>query len=74
MAGVLTCLPLDLAPAEMATCTDYTYTVLQLDIDNGGTIDNTASASMTDAGNPDVMDSASTQTVINQSLFKDGFE
>jgi len=29
---------------------------------------------MTDAGNPDVLDSASTQTVINQSLFKDGFE
>jgi hypothetical protein len=74
MAGLLVCSPLDLAPAETAICTDYTYTVLQSDIDNGGTIDNTADASMTNAGNPDVLDSASTQTVINQALFKDGFE
>jgi len=74
MQGALTCSPLDLAPAETATCNAYTYTVLQTDVDNGGTIDNTANASMTDAGNPDVLGSASTQTVINQALYKDSFE
>ena len=75
MAGALTCTPTSLAPGAIATCTDYTYTVLQADIDAGGTIDNTATATMT---NPVDMatynDAASTHTVINQALFKDGFE
>ncbi len=75
MAGVLTCTPTALASGAIATCTDYTYTVVLADITAGGTIDNTATATMT---NPVDMatynDAASTQTVINQALFKDGFE
>jgi uncharacterized repeat protein (TIGR01451 family) len=74
MQGALACTPLDLAPTESATCSAYTYTVLESDIITGGTIDNTANASMNNAGNPDVLGSASTQTVINVVLFKDGFE
>jgi hypothetical protein len=75
MVGALTCSPTTLTPGAIATCTDYTYTVLAADITAGGTIDNTATATMT---NPVDMatynDAASTQTVINQALFKDGFE
>ncbi len=75
MGGVLTCAPTALAPTEIATCSAYTYTVIQADIDLGGTIDNTATATMTDPGDAsNYMDSAMTQTAINQALFKDGFE
>jgi len=74
MEGLLNCSPTDLAVGQTATCSDYTYTVLQSDVDNGGSINNTATATMTDAGNPDVTGNASTQTLINQALFKDGFE
>jgi uncharacterized repeat protein (TIGR01451 family) len=72
--GSLTCTPTTLQPTEMATCTDYTYTVVQLDIDTGGTIDNTANVTMKDFAGNDIIGAASTQTVINQALFKDGFE
>ncbi len=73
--GALTCAPTALAPGEIATCTDYTYTVVQADIDAGGTIDNTATATMTNPVDATTYNStASTHTVINQALFKDGFE
>ncbi len=75
MAGVLTCAPTTLAPGAIATCTDYTYTVLQTDIDAGGSIDNTATATMTNPVDATTYNSAaSTQTAINQAFFKDGFE
>ncbi len=75
MVGTLTCTPTLLAPTEVATCLGYTYTVIQNDIDNGGTIDNTASATMTNPVDASTYTaSAMTQTVINQALFKDGFE
>ncbi len=72
--GNLSCTPTSLAPAEVATCIDYTYTVVQLDIDTGGSIDNTANATMKDVDDNDITGLASTGTVINQSLYKDGFE
>ncbi len=75
MGGLLSCTPTALAPAAVATCNPYTYTVMQGDIDVGGTIDNTATATMTDPGDASTyMHSATTQTPINQALFKDGFE
>ena len=74
LGGNLSCSPTSLSPAEIATCVDYTYTVTQLDIDTGGTIDNTANATMKDLDDNDIIGSASTQTIINQSLYKDGFE
>ncbi len=75
MAGVLTCTPTTLAPGAIATCTDYTYTVVQGDIDAGGSIDNTATATMTNPVDATTYNSAaSTQTAINQAFFKDGFE
>ncbi len=75
MAGVLTCAPTSLAAGSTATCTDYTYTVVLADINAGGTIDNTASATMTNlVDNLTYNASASTSTTINQALFKDGFE
>ena len=74
LVGNLSCSPTSLSPTEIATCVDYTYTVTQLDIDTGGTIDNTANATMKDLDDNDIIGSASTQTIINQSLYKDGFE
>jgi hypothetical protein len=72
--GDLTCAPTTLAPTEISTCNSYTYTVQAIDIVTGGTIDNTANATMKDGGDNDVVGSASTQTIINQSLYKNGFE
>jgi len=73
--GALTCTPTSLTPAAVATCTAYTYTVQQSDIDTGGTIDNTATATMTDPSDASTyMHSATTHTTINQAFFKDGFE
>ncbi len=75
MVGALTCIPTALAIGEIATCTDYTYTVQQADIDSGGTINNTATATMTNPANASTYtNSASTHTIINFALFKDGFE
>ena len=74
MEGLLSCASTSLLPTEIATCTDYTYTVVALDVVNGGTIDNIVDVTMKDPGNNDVVGNASTQTVINQSMFKDGFE
>jgi len=75
VVGALTCTPTALPPNGTATCTDYTYTILQSDIDAGGTINNTASATMTDPTDLSTYNgSASTQTTINFAFFKDGFE
>ncbi len=74
MEGMLTCMPTTLMPAQIAMCTDYTYMVQQPDIDNGVPITNTADAIMQDPDMNNVMGSASTQTVVNLALFKDGFE
>src|SRR5690606_9430416 len=40
----LTCAPTTLAPDETATCTAYTHTVTQAEVDAGGTLDNVATA------------------------------
>jgi uncharacterized repeat protein (TIGR01451 family) len=62
--GALTCTPTTLAPNVTATCNSYTYTVTQNDVDNGGTIDNTATANGTDPSNNPVTDNDSTSTPI----------
>ncbi|WP_425562596.1 DUF7507 domain-containing protein, partial [Marinicella pacifica] len=62
--GVLSCSPTTLAPGATATCNSYTYTVTQADVDNGGTIDNTASATAQDPSNNPVTDDDSTSTPI----------
>jgi uncharacterized repeat protein (TIGR01451 family) len=62
--GTLTCTPTTLAPNQIATCNAYTYTVTQADVDNGGTIDNTASATAQDPNNNPVSDDGSTSTPI----------
>ncbi|MCB1584479.1 MAG: DUF11 domain-containing protein, partial [Xanthomonadales bacterium] len=62
--GVLTCSPTTLAPGATATCNSYTYTVTQADVDNGGTIDNTASATAQDPSNNPVNDDDSTNTPV----------
>ncbi|MGQ4583607.1 DUF7507 domain-containing protein [Lysobacter sp. F60174L2] len=40
----LGCSPTTLAPGDTATCTAYTHLVTQADVDAGGTLDNTATA------------------------------
>ncbi|MBB1088523.1 DUF11 domain-containing protein [Lysobacter sp. SG-8] len=40
----LTCSPTTLAPNDIATCTAYTHTVTQAEVDAGGTLDNVATA------------------------------
>ncbi len=65
--GALTCAPTTLnpmAPGNIATCNTYTYTVLQNDVNNGGTIDNTATATADDPDDNQVGDDDSTSTPI----------
>jgi uncharacterized repeat protein (TIGR01451 family) len=60
----LVCAPTTLNPGQVATCTAYTYTVTQTDVDNGGTIDNTATATADDPVDNEVTDDDSTTTPI----------
>lgn len=62
--GVLSCMPIILAPNAIATCSDYTYTVLQSDVENGGSINNTANATAKDPANSDITGNDSTSTPI----------
>ncbi|MEZ5471909.1 MAG: hypothetical protein R3E90_09030 [Marinicella sp.] len=62
--GTLTCAPTTLTPGQTATCNSYTYTVTQTDVDNGGSIDNTASATAQDPSSNPVNDDDSTSTPI----------
>ncbi|GAB3312298.1 hypothetical protein GCM10027298_37400 [Epidermidibacterium keratini] len=63
--GPVNCPPTDVAPGSGITCT-VTYTITQQDVNNG-TVDNTATASATDAGGTVVTSTPdSTSTVITR--------
>ncbi|WP_345258859.1 Ig-like domain-containing protein, partial [Marinicella pacifica] len=62
--GAVTCPYNDLAPFSSMNCDSYAYTVTQVDISNGGTIDNTVQLTAVDAAAGNHQDSDSTQTVL----------
>ncbi|MEP6632674.1 MAG: OmpA family protein, partial [Luteimonas sp.] len=59
----LACSPITLAPGASATCASYTHTITQAEVDAGGTLDNSATATAQSSGGAQTVSGTSSATV-----------